>query len=377
MAETAFKENLDTNLPTQPVQQDDQLKTRKRITKEFLKKLLRSDIKQYYCTPALNDILYLHYKGFDAIENLEEFTELKVLYLEGNCISKIENLANKDKVRALYLQENLINKIENVEYLDSLITLNLNDNFIMTIENLEKNVELESLQLKRNKIGVNGLSDILHLSRLKRLCSLDISNNFIDGESDDFLSILESCQSLAVLYLFGNPICNKISNYRKTLIAKLKNLKYLDDRPVFPEDRIFAEAFYFHGIEAERKAREDWKKQEEEKHWRNHQAFKEMLFANRQRNQAQEHVAHPDQNSSINESTNTNREESAHTSNLETYYTKTEETSGILKDSSEANHDNSIQESEKDSDLNLNDSLSVSNSVKETRSETNDLDALD
>ena len=35
----------------------------KRITKEFLKKLLRSDFKMYYSTPSLNDQLYLHYKG--------------------------------------------------------------------------------------------------------------------------------------------------------------------------------------------------------------------------------------------------------------------------------------------------------------------------
>ncbi len=44
---------------------------KKRITKKFLKKLLRSDIKTYYCTPKLNESLYLHYNGFDAIENLE------------------------------------------------------------------------------------------------------------------------------------------------------------------------------------------------------------------------------------------------------------------------------------------------------------------
>jgi len=62
------------------------------ITKEFLKKLCRSDFKQYYSTPSLNDILYLHYKGFEKIDNLEEFTGLKVIYLEGNAIKKIENL---------------------------------------------------------------------------------------------------------------------------------------------------------------------------------------------------------------------------------------------------------------------------------------------
>ena len=41
------------------------------ISKEFLKKLCRSDFRQYYSTPALNDILYLHYKGFEKIDNLQ------------------------------------------------------------------------------------------------------------------------------------------------------------------------------------------------------------------------------------------------------------------------------------------------------------------
>jgi dynein assembly factor 1 len=62
----------------------------KRLTKDFLKKLLRKDFKLYYTTPYLNDCLYLHYKGFDRLENLEEFTGLKVIYLEGNGLNKIE-----------------------------------------------------------------------------------------------------------------------------------------------------------------------------------------------------------------------------------------------------------------------------------------------
>lgn len=57
---------------------------RKLITKDYIKKLLRSDFKLYYSTPYLNEILYLHYKGFDRIENLEELVGLKAIYMEGN-----------------------------------------------------------------------------------------------------------------------------------------------------------------------------------------------------------------------------------------------------------------------------------------------------
>ena len=75
----------------------------KRITKKFLKKHLKSDPQQYYGTPSLNDFLYIHYKGFKKLENLEEFTSLKVLYAEGNCFEVIENLEFCANMRSLYL----------------------------------------------------------------------------------------------------------------------------------------------------------------------------------------------------------------------------------------------------------------------------------
>lgn len=40
------------------------------ITKAFLKKLVKSDPRMYYTTAHLNDVLYLHYKGFEKITNL-------------------------------------------------------------------------------------------------------------------------------------------------------------------------------------------------------------------------------------------------------------------------------------------------------------------
>lgn len=51
-------------------------------------------------------------------------------------------------------------------------------------------------------------------------------------------------RSLAVLYLKGNKGTRKVNNYRKTLIAKLKNLCYLDDRPVQDIDRVESEAWF-------------------------------------------------------------------------------------------------------------------------------------
>ena len=57
------------------------------------------------------------------------------------------------------------------------------------------------------------------------------------------------------MYLTGNEIIKKIEDYRRVLIAKLPCLKYLDDRPVFKDDRRYAEAFIRGGLEEEKRER--------------------------------------------------------------------------------------------------------------------------
>lgn len=66
----------------------------------------------------------------------------------------------------------------------------------------------------------------------------------------------------------------KIQNYRKKIIASIPTLKYLDDRPVFEEDRRFAEAFMRGGIEEERAERRRWNQEKEDRWRRNHEAFR-------------------------------------------------------------------------------------------------------
>ena len=54
------------------------------MTKKLLRKICIEHHPECYSTPAYNEKLYLHYKGFTKIQNLEEYTGLKVLWLEGN-----------------------------------------------------------------------------------------------------------------------------------------------------------------------------------------------------------------------------------------------------------------------------------------------------
>ena len=75
------------------------------LTKKSLLRHCR-DMDQY-STPELNEKLYLHQKGIAKIENLDEYTGVKVLWLQTNGIDTIENLNHMTELRHLYLNENM------------------------------------------------------------------------------------------------------------------------------------------------------------------------------------------------------------------------------------------------------------------------------
>ncbi|XP_043455716.1 dynein axonemal assembly factor 1 isoform X3 [Prionailurus bengalensis] len=230
-----------------------------RMTKRFIQKLCKQH--QLYITPALNDTLYLHFKGFDRIENLEEYTGLRCLWLECNGIQRIENLEAQTELRCLFLQVNLLHKIENLEPLQKLDALNLSNNFIKTIENLSCLPVLNTLQMAHNHLET--VEDIQHLKECLKLCVLDLSHNKLSDP--EILSVLESMPDLRVLNLMGNPVIKHIANYRRTVTVRLKRLTHLDDRPVFPKDRACAEAWARGGLAAEKEEREQWESRERKK----------------------------------------------------------------------------------------------------------------
>ena len=129
----------------------------KRITRKWLLEFFKKDWKTYYRTFELNERLYLHYKGFNRLENMHLFPELKCLYFEGNGLTKMTGLEENKMMRTLNLHENIIKKMEGIDHMDDLRTLQLSDNCIETIEGLQGCKKLVTLYIKNNNIGRNGL----------------------------------------------------------------------------------------------------------------------------------------------------------------------------------------------------------------------------
>jgi len=223
-----------------------------RITAKLLKLLCKQ--QKLYQTPYLNDVLYLHFKGFAKIENLDEYTGLKCLWLECNGITQIENISHLKQLKCLYLQQNLISKIENIEQLSLLDTLNVSNNTISKIENISCLKHLNTLQISHNRLTCK--EDIEHLIGCESLSVVDLSHNRINDA--DIVGVFRKMNNLRVVNLMGNNVIREIKNYRKTMILNCVHLKYLDDRPVFPKERACAQAWQTGGREAEMAESERW-----------------------------------------------------------------------------------------------------------------------
>ena len=130
-------------------------------------------------------------------------------------------------LRILDISQNRLTKLEGIAALPCLQTLNASKNFLADAASLEE-------------LGLCG-----------SLCSLDISNNALEGEG--VFEAIAATPKLVSFNLTGNPVMST-PHLRKQFIIRMPQLAYLD-RPVFEAERLAAEAWGRGGREAEIEAR--------------------------------------------------------------------------------------------------------------------------
>lgn len=255
-----------------------------------------------YAAPHLNDQLYLHCKGFTAIKNLEPYRGVKVLWLEQNALSELSGLeAQQEGLVSLFVQNNFIRSLTSLTAtLAGLRVLNVSHNYLTSLRGIAAACpSLETLQASHNQL--TSLEACEELWRLAgSLTSVDLSFNRIEtyqaatespdatpapvsptgvyndddmhlvdsaggapvalvgdaapvpvvsrtkGGGEDPLALVRFFQQLplvSVVYMQGNGLSHRLRSYRRNMILHLPALTYLDERPVFPEERRVVQAW--------------------------------------------------------------------------------------------------------------------------------------
>jgi dynein assembly factor 1 len=135
------------------------------LTERYLKEICFYN--SGYAEPKYNNSLVLNYLALRKIENLQNYSHIRVLHLENNCITKIEGISHIKALRCLFLHNNQIEKIEGLEGLTELATLNLSSNYIKTITGLKTLFRLENFYIEKNKI--EDYNDLVGLAECRSL----------------------------------------------------------------------------------------------------------------------------------------------------------------------------------------------------------------
>lgn len=136
----------------------------------------------------------------------------------------------------------------------NLCTLNVSHNRIRRIEGLAGLDRLKTLDVSHNLIV--DINDCEQVIELPALTNLDIRDNQIDNHRD-IVPFFTRMEKLTCLYLAGNPCVRNISHYRRSMTTCMAGLYYLDDKPIFEDERLLAEAFVRGGKEEELKVKVD------------------------------------------------------------------------------------------------------------------------
>ncbi|XP_026155221.1 leucine-rich repeat-containing protein 9 isoform X2 [Mastacembelus armatus] len=175
--------------------------------------------------------------------------KITALNLDSQRISKLINLNKLVNLRWASFNDNDISKVEGLNRCLKLEELSLNNNRISTLSVLSKLHCLNKLSVDGNQLSSldtslsdqlpnlsflsveNNCINSLHgIQRLYSLHELYIANNEISTSRDIYY--VKGLSNLIILDLYGNPLLEKLENYRIYVVFHLPSLKALDGTAV-------------------------------------------------------------------------------------------------------------------------------------------------
>ncbi|GLD62379.1 leucine-rich repeat-containing protein 9-like protein, partial [Lates japonicus] len=175
--------------------------------------------------------------------------KITALNLDNQRISRLINLNKLVNLRWASFNDNDISKVEGLDSCLKLEELSLNNNSISTISGLSKLHCLNKLSVDGNQLSSldasvlhqlpnlcflsvenNCISSLHGIQRVRSLLELYIGDNQISTSRDIYY--LKGLTNLIILDLYGNPLVEKLENYRIYVVFHLPSLKALDGTAV-------------------------------------------------------------------------------------------------------------------------------------------------
>lgn len=259
------------------------------LTLETLKSICKQE-DDHYETMELNDSLRLSYCGIDMLCDDAEtttktlaqyFPSLKALHADHNQLDQQCFQHVPTSVQSLYINHNAIDSLQTIE---QPFTLSIPVQLLPSLElSLTQFPHLITLDISHNPLhslrGIAGLTQLISLTahhceltdtdelvKLTKLRDIDLSFNQlarIDGVINSFQS---SVNTLRVVHLSNNPGINEFPQYRRSLLSKFPNIRFMDNRPVSDDEHAAVLAWAEGGFEAEKKVRIDRMEEKRRKH---------------------------------------------------------------------------------------------------------------
>lgn len=225
---------------------------------EMTPALIRGQCRKHhgYTTPELNERLYLHHLSLCTLGHLEPYAGCRALYVQQNYIRDLAPLACLGGcLRSLYIADNCLSSCESLPRLPLLELLDISGNAITALRGVSAAAPaLETLLAARNPIAAVSAAELAPLSCLT---SLDLSHARLEEEEDLLPAVRACAATLRTLVLTGNKFVARARHYRRRVVHALPELRFLDECPVFPEERERVDAFAAGGASGEREKKQE------------------------------------------------------------------------------------------------------------------------